>query len=468
MMNDGGGESAQPLPPQMRYSELLETAAPAVIQERRFSPSNGSEFAFDNAREIRIPISVSHGQFVDPLHSYMSFDVAIIHKDTASTPTAATLNISGGVESLIQDFSVIGSDGTILERIVDNNHIAAAMKAIRYHKTFAETTSPLTEGYHHTPNLGAKYTSIAGAAGDGAVATKTFTFNLSLSALLNSDKYLPLGFLSGSALTLSMTLAAPSQVLCVTAPASIPATKSITYSVRNAAYVASVLTYSPSVTNLFQSLLNEIGGVQISGHHIAQIGTNTLSSAATATAGNYTFSLPCRAKSTKALIHLIRDGGELLDLQKDCINSRRTRKVTSVQHSIGGIRYPIAPINLSVSDPSQLIQQIHKTFYSVGDSGQGGLLKLGDGDSTVQGAAGVMDFYPTNDVSCGFLIVQGFESAPGAAGLSSGLDLSQQSSNVDLQLTMTPSSTTSTQISSFVLRLATFTFTSAGTVLVST
>jgi hypothetical protein len=66
---------AQPLPSTMRYSEVLEQSAPATIQERSFSPSNGSSFDPATSKTIRIPVAVSHGQFVDPRHSYMQFDV---------------------------------------------------------------------------------------------------------------------------------------------------------------------------------------------------------------------------------------------------------------------------------------------------------------------------------------------------------------------------------------------------------
>ena len=465
-------EVAQPLPEQMRFSQLQERAAPAIIQERAFTPSNGATFSPDNAREIRIPISVSHGQFVDVRHSFLSVEVEINNAAAVASGKHAMANIDGGVESIVESFSIIGSDGTILERLTNANLIAQAMKTAKYTQGYADNTAMLTEGFSGTqPKDGALYVWPASSAANTKVS-QTFTFNLSLSALLNSDRYLPLGFLSGSALSLSLTLAPAAVCLAAhTANADLIAMGLMSYNVKNVQYVASVISYDASTTNLFQSLMSEIGGVQLTSRGVQELGTNSL--AASAASGiNVTLSLPCRTRSTIAMMHLIRATADSATATNYYISSRRSRRITQYQHSIGGLRYPVAPINVSPSNTAAAMSQIQKSFYTNHDHAAGGIIKRGaigvDGKvvGSITGEAGTYNFYDFADAGNSFMIMQGFETAPGSS-LESGLDLSSQSSNVDLTMTLDTVAASATQINSYVLCDSTFSFLASGIVTVS-
>lgn len=463
---------AQPLPEQMRFSQLQERAAPAIIQERAFTPSNGATFSPENAREIRIPISVSHGQFVDPRHSYLSVEVEINNADSVAAGKHAMANIDGGVESIVESFSIIGSDGTILERLTNNNLIAQAMKAAKYQQGYADNTAMMTEGFSGTkPQDGALYVWPASSAANTKVR-RTFTFNLSLSALLNSDRYLPLGFLSGSALSLSLTLA-PAKV-CLAAHGAAGekvAMGAMTYTVKNTQYIASVISYDAATTNLFQSLMSEIGGVQLTSRGVQELGTNSLA-AADASDINVTLSLPCRTRSTIALIHLIRATSDQATETNYFVSTRRSRLMKQFQHSIAGLRVPIAPVQVSASNTAASYSQLQKAFYSNHDHSSGGIIKrgaIGTAGTTagsITGGEETYNFFDDADIGNSFMIVQGLESAPGSS-LESGMDLSSQSSNVDLQMTLSTVAASATQINSYVLHDATFSFLASGIATVS-
>jgi hypothetical protein len=240
----------------------------------------------------------------------------------------------------------------------------------------------------------------------------------------------------------------------------------VTYKLSNVSYNASVISYDSSTVSLLQSLMAEIGGVQIAGKGWSQLGTHSISSAAGGAPVAQTISLPVRTRSTIALVHLMRDGTDITSEAKASISTRRTRAISQFQHSIGGVRYPIRPVaNLSETNPAGAYVQLQKAFYTVTGQHRGGILSLGTTGSDV-GAVGTYNFYAAAN-GCSFMIVQGFESSPGDQNIQSGLDLSNQSQNVQLEMTMTPSASNSTQVDSYAYADSLFTFTSSGVIIAS-
>jgi len=179
-----------------------------------------------------------------------------------------------------------------------------------------------------------------------------------------------------------------------------------------------------------------------------------------------TISLPCRTRSTIALVHLMRDGTDITDEANASISTRRTRAMSQYQHSIGGVRYPIKPVSsISTDNPAAPFVQLQKAFYTLNGQHPGGVLALGTAGSDV-GATATYNYYAASDAGCSFMVAQGFESAPGSK-LESGLDLSNQSANIQYEFTITPSTSNSTQIDSYVLADRLFTFSASGQVLAS-
>ena len=179
-----------------------------------------------------------------------------------------------------------------------------------------------------------------------------------------------------------------------------------------------------------------------------------------------TLSLPCRTRSTIALVHLMRDATDVVDEANASISTRRTRNITQYQHSIGGVRYPIRPVSsISTDNPAAPFVQLQKTFYTLNGQHPGGVLSLGTTGSDV-GDVATYNYYAAADAGCSFMVVQGFETAPGSK-LESGIDLSSQNSNIQFELTMTPSTANATQIDSYVYADRLYTFTASGTVLAS-
>jgi len=397
---------------------------------------------------------------VDPRHSYIQFDVKVkLGAEPAAPATDSVVFIDSGVEGLIETFSIIGSDGAILERCVNSHFMAQALKTIQ--SSSINKAQQITQGFNGAaPNLGAKYLFPASANTDGQTQTKTFTFNLSLSALLNCDRLLPLGFLAGSALSLDLQLSPSATALCGTNCTAL------SYELSNVSYNASVITYDQATVSLLQALMNEIGGVQIHSKGWHQLGTNSIATQTGGGAVAQTLSLPCRTRSTIAIAHLMRDSTDINNEAKASISTRRTRLMSQYQHSIGGVRYPIRPVqSLSNNNPAGAFVQIQKAFYTTNDQHLGGVLALGTTGDDV-GGADTYNYYPSTDLGCSYMVVQGFESAPGS-NLESGLDLSSQSANIQFEMTMIPSTTGASQVDSYVLADRLFTFTASGTILAS-
>lgn len=470
-------EMAQPLPAQMRYSQLLEKSAPAIYQTRSFTPTNGSVFSPDNAKTIEFALSVSANNFLDTSNSYFEFEVEM--KNTLAVPTSKTLHavLDGGMESAIESVVIIGPSGEVLERVNNNHLMAQALKCVRMHKGHADTIAPLTEGFSGISPAEAPDSSWVTGTVAGTARTRRYTMNLTLSALFNSDRYLPLGYVAGSSLRVQLTLAPAATCTAVLTSESNydqAAGQSVSYSIKNARYQAATVQFDQSVSALMSSLIAETGGVQLMGTGMHEVAVNSIGAGTVTSAVTHTLSIPVRNKSTLGLFHLFHDAADLINPLKFSVSTRRTRGMTTVSHSIGGVKYPLADIDVSSSNPVGMMMNVLKIFYDVHNTAGGGLLTGGTGESEV-GAAATYNFYAadtassggtrTGDGGCSYLVAQGFGTSPGG-GLDDGLDLSSQSNNVDFTFrSFGGGGSLSTSVHSYVLANRIFTFTASGVIL---
>lgn len=178
-------------PSNLDYSRLLPLGVKAVSKARKFQPNNGSAFSSTN-NIVRIPLN-STG-FLDPQHSYLAFTITV-KNNTASKYTS----FDGSAHSIIRTLRLIGSDSAELEYIQNYNVIRQAMADLQVGNDHTASLSNAMEGAATT--AGDDTTNKIGTAdGSGNDFSRGYSIKL-MSALLNNNKYLPLGFVSGGEIT---------------------------------------------------------------------------------------------------------------------------------------------------------------------------------------------------------------------------------------------------------------------------
>ena len=126
-MADDEQTAPLPLPKEMMYSSLLERAAPSERTTRLFQPNNGSTFSSSTASEIRIPITLPHGTFLDSNSIHLNMGVTL---SVTAAASAKVCDLDGGIDSVLREISVIGPDGAILSRTSSYNVLSAQMKTL--------------------------------------------------------------------------------------------------------------------------------------------------------------------------------------------------------------------------------------------------------------------------------------------------------------------------------------------------
>ena len=277
MMEEEMQYSAAPSPAQLRYSELVQRAIASNVQTLQYQPSNGSTFSFQGGtKSIRIPLSLPHGTFLDSRQSYLSFTVKVSATNTDSN--SKNIYLDSSASSFIDVLSVQGPDGSILQRTDGYSESVAALKSVQSDFNHLKSFGCLTDGSSKSgvQTDGAKFTFAANSAEQHS---QTFAIPL-MSGILNAEKLIPAGFLSGAPLSLIIDLSSP--VKALVAESGITAS-SITYQISEVLYSAQVVTLNAQDTALFTDMMQAMGGIQIHTLEVTQAGVNSLAPSASAT-----------------------------------------------------------------------------------------------------------------------------------------------------------------------------------------
>ena len=224
-----------------------------------------------------------------------------------------------------------------------------------------------------------------------------------------------------------------------------------------------MVTLNSSESELFQNMIQSLGGVQLHCLEVQSVGVNNLPTSAGTEQTPVSISMPVRSRSLRLLMHLMHSASDQV-ASKFSISLRRTRKISQYQHKISGQAIPSSAVQLGATNTAQGVMEILRAIASVGDQKSSSLLT--DGTGADDGKEGAQGYYSGGDTGCSFLIAQNMQAFVADQGLESGTDLSSVLGNVILEMRLVPTAT-ATVVRSYAISDSIVTFTSDGVVSVA-
>lgn len=435
-------------PKGVSYNAILPLAMAAKTSVRKFRPQQTNSFDYANGqRVIRIPLTSSG--FLDPLNSYLRFNIRATTTDSAQTPNAGRLQLDGGAWSVINRLRVEGSDGAELERIENYNVLCGILNTYSVNTNTRSTFDSVSEGsqvynrgalgtgsFHtlngqYVPTHNVKTSAPGTTAGDGATVSQTFCIKLA-SAMFNSNKYIPVGFISGAGLTLEITLEDPNTAF-IDSQAAI-STRSITsYIVDKVEYVGTITEFSTDFEAAFGASLMQRGPVFWHG--------TTYHNYVYSTTNQNMFNIPIaeRARSLKNLMVAIRDAGKLTGSEaakERSITRRIGYGISSYQFKIGSQVYPMNPVSEVVEATADKFRHSHAETFMEATKCFGATNSVVYEPSVFYNNPDSNASYSTNAfMDPNFLLAVDLERFPADSGMKEmGLNTAAQALNIECEI----------------------------------
>ena len=341
-------------PSSVDFSRLLPLGVKAVSKSRKFAPNNGASFSATN-NVIRIPLNTN--SFIDPRQSYLTFDIKVTGSEAGATKYTAC---DGSAHALISQLRIEGSEGTELERCSNYNVVYHAMRDLQCGDDHRMTLQNCME----LAPTGGDLQSVKLV--DNATQNVRGVSLKLMSGLLNSDKYIPAGFVSGGGLVIELTLETDKNALFTNG------TGTPTYELSNVNYIAQCVEMSEDFNQNFRAMLKEQGGIQWSGQNFYTHSYNFSSS----TSGTANVPVTGRYKSLKAMFHVLRQSENLNKSTEYSVSRRSSNNAESIQWHIGANVYPSQPVQGTATNPSQFVAELVKAVSSLGDVRMGSQLNI--------------------------------------------------------------------------------------------
>ena len=448
-IDDMGPAESQPLGDSMAYSQILERQAPTEVTTRHMQPSNGSSFG--PSQEIRIPLSVQHGVFVASDSVCLNFTCQL---DRTATAADASIGLDGGAGAVVREIAVYGPTGNVINRVSEYNKLNWVMDSY----TRPAVDQIAMDGFSFVA-AGAGLIPAAGDRTDSGsdTGTRQFTLRLSRVGLFNCDRLIPLGFTAGAPVSVSIILESTAQAITASS-----ASTSVSYSLSDVSISMDCITYSSAVTSQFESLVQQIGGVQWASKpdsHFKMAGQTALG-----TSSNISVQIPVREKSTNYLVTTLHPNSTQNVQASRSITGLINRGLTEYSHSIGGLQFPPKPVKLSATHMGEHIRQYQRVLGKLNDPQFHNILTYAQIGDDAGGTASRTLYSTDKDKGSLFAIWQSFQ--PERNKLENGLALNDSSLNVILQATGA-TMTESTICTTFVNSDAIYTLTASGELLVS-
>jgi len=353
MMEPSGHPSA------VQYSDLLAKGTPSHRVMTKFRSTNGDTFT-ESSNECRIALNVPTDSFIDGRSSYLSCRVLLRNANAGATK----ITLDGGGPSLIKRLRLFGPDGSILSELNEYAKIYSAMTQLQAGPDNVDSYHGLLTGFNKNPGDAASVTQ--SSANDQYLH---FSMPL-LEPLLNSDKYVPAGWVKGAPLTISITFASFNEMAVVDNTSNFTA-HATPFTIDSVSYNAEVLKFDSDFNASFSGMLNQVGGVMM--HSIAYncIVSNFTGTAQNPEAGSNTnervLNLPIRYRSTRAVIHTLHDAAAIVSNTSYGNTTRRHYRLSEYVHRIGGQNIPTQPITLSETAHGDAVAEVMKVFGSLGN-----------------------------------------------------------------------------------------------------
>lgn len=427
-------------PSGVNYTDIIPLAMSAKATTRKFRPQTTNTFLYSSGqRTIRIPLTSSG--FLDPMHSFLRFKIRGITTPASTAANTQKLRLDGSASCWINRLRVEGSDGSELERIESYNVLAAMLDTIVVnHDTSAGLDSVMSgknvpyygSAVANFPNYGAFIPTSGGPSAspgsDNAGVRASYVVRLA-SAMFNTDKFIPVGFISGAGLTLELQLEDPRTAFVVQEPGQV-----IDYEISDIEFVGHVMEFSTEFEQAFGASLMQRGPVYFHG--------TTYRNYVYTVTNSTQFSIPVaeRCRSLKALLVAIRDNADTSSQTAYSVSRRTGHNLKQYQFKIGSVVYPQQPVNFDdetnvapffIPNRSEAFAETLKAFAGLSD------LRIAPnvyGTTTNSDPAAANSFQDWwNDPQ--FILAVDLEKFPGDTGRKeSGLNTAAQALQIEIDI----------------------------------
>ena len=466
------------IPETLRYTET-PLAVPSSSNERLFVPNNGSIFSYKNAGTTRIDIASQ--DFWDTSNSYLRFSVVSTNTTTGGFGAATCSFVPDKGVPMIKSLSIY-SGSTRLERIDQYGKLYGFLQQAECpggklkseasimqndNTTIMSTMTPRTDGEMlQVDEDGQNYLWTGSSTTAQVYGTRNRRGGLEspdsndipidtpqvycvplVSALLNTDKYLPLMLLANP-ITIEIEWQAPELTGLWVVPRENPGTQyqraqtvnpedasGNSYEIRNVSMACHMVSCDPSVTNMLQQTLGENGSITLHG-----LGYSAYENTFDNLTSPVTLNIPARKKSITAAFTLLRYQATGAGATRTFTTTvGKQMGVTSYSYKVGSLDYPQRPVDCGDGtgaltggggDVTPAYCQLAKCFSRLGSTGDHSALSrvsFCQTNSATNPSAG--DFLKM------FVMGYCFSSFSPKAIIESGIDNATQSVPLSVELT---------------------------------
>lgn len=336
-------------PRQLNYEDVLPVAIESSSQRREFYPEGGSTYGPNggtNPNVVRIPINAD--AMLDAQGSYLQFVLE-------NTSALNTIGLDFP-QSIIKRLRILSGSGTVLEDIGNYNRLYGGILYPTQASAGFIMENSITAGQDTASDRRNANTQM------GANASKTMCVHL-CSALLNSEKYLPLVMMNAG-LILELELDVPNSAGVCSAVAGCQ------WTVSNFRYVAHLINLQRDFYEKLRLVMEGSGGVlQLAGttykHFSGNWSANTESNS---------INIPARVKSIKSIVWKNTIEVDVASHDKFGVSDGVTHGLTEYQFRIGSVSYPPQSIKFSATNKGEAYCELRKAFGTLGDYSHGGAL----------------------------------------------------------------------------------------------
>lgn len=359
-------------PSGVRYSQIKPLGREAELRVMQMYPDNGSSFTSTNNNVITIPLNSPYG-FLSPA------DTTLTLKITSSLGIAAMLD--GDINCIFNRIRLIGTTGNPIEDQQHYNkkhHLDAdysyglsqriGQKSVREGRG-SKMSFAMANPIYHT-SYGTLSTSdtyggwnlfFYGSPAYNKIYNLYYTYSTTLNlGLFKSDRYIPLGWIKGLRLEITLEQANSAFV-------SIDVDESTSfgsgyYTVSNIYLTAPTITFGGNFNSEFSQMLVDNNGISIP---ITTYFTSVNSISNGATSASVPISISCH--SLKSIIFCMYETANAALATKRSISKRLYNATTQYQFRIGNRPYPTKAVQLGYFNPSEAMSEILKCYGCVND-----------------------------------------------------------------------------------------------------
>lgn len=419
-------ESLSETPSVLRYSDILKVGTPiADMNYSRMIPSNGATFTQNQT--IRIPINV-------PVDAFCNLKGAYLRMKVNNTSTASDhevrLDPQAGGAAFIDTWRIVSGTGALLEEIIHYNACYALMTDLTGQQHTLSTLA-LTDGsiQQTAANTSAATLPVSGSTvsadmvGAVKIAENTgYTFtHVPMSGLFQTDRLVPFGFANGTAY---IEIVLPTANFPLARDNATHATD-LSWSITDVELNVPVLRMGAEFNASFRELLSS--GMPISWHGQSFNNVQSVVASTGGAAAQQTVTLASRKRSVKSIFSIFRLQSDMTEHDADSSSARQGCACTQWSYEIGGIQYPVAPVQASATNIGETYSHLVRCLNNLGNSYAGTTMNR-------------TTFVTTNASNKGSKIAYGLDlESYGHSDVQSGKNLSGQGLPIVFRPTITTS-----------------------------